>query len=314
MSSHVFSGVLGHTTVVSVLERHLAHPAGGYLFLGPHGVGKRFLAEKFIRGILGIEETHPLTSHPDFVQLVLAEEKKSIGVEQARAFRERVSMRPVKGMRQIAFVPFAGMLTGEACEALLKCVEEPTPGTVFIFIAESADMLPATLRSRLVEVSFGHVATAEIVSWLVSKGVEQSLAQTLARKAHGAPGHAWKTVLDPHAHDEDEQDAQEVVTSCLRHEHGRLIAVLDRTEKRLNAEEDAIEAWGRWLSRLEFAVADELLTHPEVLARLGRGIAMARASVGGGISPKYAIEWSMVDVAGIIRTELIPSFLYPPYV
>lgn len=314
MSTAFFGSIAGHETLKRVLEAQFSRPATGYLFVGPQGVGKRAVAEAFLRGILHVSPEASYTSHPDVVELVCPEDKASIGVEQARAFRERLAMRPVRGAFQVAYVPNAELLTREACESLLKCVEEPTSGTVFIFVVESIDAVPATLRSRLVEIQFSHVPTQVITEWLVSRGTVSSVAEECARRSHGAPGLAWRLVQDPELFAADERDARELIESCLQPQEGRRVAVLDRVEKRLNAQEHPTDAWGNWCTILERCAAEEMIRHPREMAFLGRGIALARASIGGSLSPKYGIEWSMIDPTGILNQDLIPSFLYPSYV
>ena len=314
MPGSLFAHIIGHDRITSVLEQQVARPATGYVFVGPQGVGKRCVAEAFLRGILSIQGDASYASHPDVIELFCPEDKASIGIEQARAFREQLSMRPVRGAFQVAYIPHAALLTREASESLLKCVEEPTPGTVFIFVVESVDRLPATLRSRLVEISFGHVPTADIMTWLVSRGVDAAAAPELARHAHGAPGLAFRLSRDPDVFFADERDAREVIESCLQHQAGRRIAALDRVEKRVNGDAYPMDAWAEWFAVLERLVAIEMVAHPREMSALGRGIGLARASIGGSISPKYGIEWSMIDPTGILNPDLIPSFLYPSYV
>ncbi len=175
----IFDGIIDHDTIARVLEKALDKPAHGYLFCGPRGVGKTTVAERLAVGLLEDHATPNtqyvtqdgqhvslLASHPDFVRLGREEGAREIVVKQVRELIARMQLTSARGGYKIALIEQADRLNEEAANALLKAVEEPSPKTVYIFIAEQPDRLPATLRSRLVKIEFGRVATKEIETWL----------------------------------------------------------------------------------------------------------------------------------------------------
>jgi DNA polymerase III delta prime subunit len=76
------------------------------------------------------------------------------GIDEARLLREHALLRPIAGEEKF-FIIAVDALTREAQNALLKTLEDPTPGTYFFLLLPSAETLVLTLRSRL-EIVRGH--------------------------------------------------------------------------------------------------------------------------------------------------------------
>src|ERR1051326_2085116 len=132
----------GHKHVKNLLEKQLAtkNLSHAYLFKGPSGVGKRTLALELAKQILAGEN---LSTHPDFQMLDASGE---IVMEQALEFLERLHLKPFIGQKKVAVINHAQNLNTASSNALLKTLEEPSPSTIIILIAEGA-VLP-TIISR----------------------------------------------------------------------------------------------------------------------------------------------------------------------
>lgn len=87
-------------------------------------------------------------NHPDITTLAPAEGKKEITVDQARALRADVYIRPNEAARKVYVVDPADSLNPAAQNVLLKVVEEGPPYGAFILVAVQAGNLLETLRSR----------------------------------------------------------------------------------------------------------------------------------------------------------------------
>lgn len=187
-----FAGVIGHLAVRSVLARDVDSPAHAYLFVGPLGIGKAAVARRFAAGILCAGDEQCVSRvmrgfHPDLV-LVEPEGRSAITVEQARNTVALANLAPVEGTRKVFVLEEGGAMNDEAANALLKTLEEPTPSTVFIVIAESEDDLPETVASRCRTVVFGRVTEQEIEAGLVDQGIDPERARQAARISGGRPG------------------------------------------------------------------------------------------------------------------------------
>ena len=159
-----FESLLGNKRLkenlrVSVRSGSVSHC---YLITGPQGAGKRTLAQLLAAAMLCQSEDKPCLkcsacrkvlagSHPDVIT-VDDPEKKTVSVDLVRQARADIYVRPNEGSRKIYTVPRAMDMSGEAQNALLKVMEEPPEYGVFMLLADNAEKLLPTVRSRCVEL------------------------------------------------------------------------------------------------------------------------------------------------------------------
>jgi DNA polymerase III delta' subunit len=193
-----FDGVIGHERVVDLLRREVASPAQAYLFTGPDSVGKGTLAVRYAAALLCSEDGRHevecrscrlvrIGAHPD-VTVIEPEGATSLGVDQARTVVTRASLRPVESDKSVFLFPEAGSMTEQAANALLKTLEEPTGSVVFLLVAESEDDFPATVASRCRTIHVGRVPLHTMVASLEERGIDRSMAESVAVVSGGRPG------------------------------------------------------------------------------------------------------------------------------
>jgi DNA polymerase-3 subunit gamma/tau len=186
----------------------LGRVAHGYLFAGPRGVGKT-TAARILAMALNCEQRTEGKGEPcgecdscrrvwtgqanlDVVELDAASNR---GVDDARDLRERAMYAAsAEGRSKVYIVDEAHMLTRDAWNALLKILEEPPPGVVFVFattepqkIAQSA----APVLSRLQRFDFRRIGPHAIVTRLRQVAQAEQLAvddDALALLAASADG------------------------------------------------------------------------------------------------------------------------------
>jgi len=199
-----FGTVVGHARALEVLRRALAADAtaGGFLFAGPAGVGKRLAAEEFARGVLCEGPRRPCGTcrgcrlpagapHPDVVRCEPLEGRKQLLVEQVREFGAAIALSPAWGTRRVGVIDPAEALTTAAANALLKTLEEPPPGRTIVLVCARPGALPATVLSRCRRVSFGALADDEVATVLQrARGWPAEAARTAAALAGGSAGAA----------------------------------------------------------------------------------------------------------------------------
>lgn len=197
----IFEGVVGHTNVLEQLRGELASPAHAYLFIGPSNIGKAVVARRFAAAVLCGDDQDGYRRavqglHPDLT-IVEPEGRASITVEQARSVVALASRSPLEAERRVFLFEEGGMMNDEAANALLKTLEEPVAGGVFVIVADSEFDLPETVVSRCRTFVFGRVAEDEVVEGLAAIGVDRTQAEQAARIAGGRPGLALALATRP---------------------------------------------------------------------------------------------------------------------
>ena len=112
----------------------------------------------------------------------------------------RAAGAPAGGRWHVVVFEDADRCTEQAANALLKAIEEPTPRTVWLLCAPSAEDLVPTIRSRCRVVTLVVPALSAVAKVLVTRdGIEPAAALAAARAAQGHVGRARRLAADPSA-------------------------------------------------------------------------------------------------------------------
>lgn len=162
-------------------------PAASTVFLVPPRADRLSLGRRLIAPMVSDRQRDIAWAqrgvHPDIIELLPPEGRETIGIDQVRETIRLVQFSPLQGDRRGCLVPRAENLTGEASNALLKVLEEPTRGAVFVLLVENAsDLLPTILsRSRTLRVC--PQTAGELAARLEAAGYSGADAAALVRMA-----------------------------------------------------------------------------------------------------------------------------------
>jgi DNA polymerase III subunit delta' len=203
------SGVLGHQRLTALISRAIDRGTlpPTLLFAGPSGVGKWMVGRATAQAVNCLE---PLRSplpydacgkcrscdrvargvHVDVIAIE-PDDRASIKIDVIRDVLERTGYRPFEGKLRVILIREADTLETSAQNSLLKSLEEPPPGTMFILTTAVPGVLLPTVRSRCMRLRFGRLTAAEVTTALVrDHGQTEAEARAAAPLADGSIGSA----------------------------------------------------------------------------------------------------------------------------
>jgi len=138
------------------------------------------------------------SAHVDVEHVV--PESVTYSVAETRELVHRSAMSPSRAPWHVFVLEDADRLNAESANTLLKSIEEPTPGTVWILCAPSTEDVLPTIRSRCRHLQLATPSTAEVAEALVRVfGVDPPMASFAARAAQGHIGRARALATDESA-------------------------------------------------------------------------------------------------------------------
>ncbi|NUU03923.1 DNA polymerase III subunit delta' [Herbaspirillum robiniae] len=320
------------------LRERLPH---ALLFYGAAGTGKTAFVEAFAKSLLcesPTSEAHACGAcascnwfeqynHPDYRRVRPealedeivdedGEEKKTakasktpskeIKIDQIRALADFMNVSTHRsGLRVVMLYP-AEALNTAAANALLKTLEEPPPGTMFLLLSNRLDRLLPTILSRCRKFALSGPSHEAGLAWLKAQGVKD--ADAWLAEQGGAPLAALEAA---------QGDSREVLEELLRHLSQPGVDGALRTADKLQKVPVAeLVGWvQRWLYDLfSLKSAGVVRYYPRYAKELGRlaertdATAISRALKGMGdrraiadhpLSAKLFIEEMLIDYAGL---------------
>jgi DNA polymerase-3 subunit delta' len=244
-----------------------------WLLAGPQGVGKASFALTAARWLLAdaagpavpkdrldVPEHHPVAalldagSHPDFKLLQRLpksnseELARSITVDQVRSLQPLFATTPSLSPRRVVVIDAIDDIERAGANALLKNLEEPPAGTIFLLVSHAPGRLLPTIRSRCRLLRFGPLED-EAVRLVLRRALpeaEERELDSLVRVADGAPGNALRfagldiagldTAIERLAVHGDPTNAIRTAlgrTLALKNAQGRYEAFLERAPSRI---------------------------------------------------------------------------------
>ncbi len=192
--------IVGQDFAVSSLRSALrsGKVATAYLFHGPAGVGKRTTALTFAKALNCIQSAEDACekcsscrriergTHPDVLTVGLLAGKTRLLIEQIKEVERELMFAPYEAGRRVVIVEQAELMSPEAAGAILKTLEEPPEGTVFLLLTERPAALAPTILSRCQSLRFAPLRPETIQTFLEESGASPPLAKLASRFAQGS--------------------------------------------------------------------------------------------------------------------------------
>lgn len=202
----------------AAFDAGLMHHA--WLLTGPQGIGKSTFADAAAGWLLAraagpqagiaadsldIDADHPIArllaagSHLDMRRIERSTDssgklRAQISIDEVRTLQPLFRHTPALSNWRVVIVDSIDDLNRNAANALLKNLEEPPPGTLFLCISHAPGRLLPTIRSRCRALRFDALGDGEVAQVLDAARPNLSEADraALIRVAAGAPGRALR--------------------------------------------------------------------------------------------------------------------------
>lgn len=223
---------VGHDGVIASFLSAMRGPRmhHAWLFAGPEGIGKATAATALAKRLLceaagplppgeglSVPESHPIGklmdahTHPDFILLdrlpkdmksvreierrdwpADLERARNITIDQVRALGTTFALTPSYSRSRVVLVDSIDDMERGAANALLKSLEEPPQGTIFLLVSHAPGRLLPTIRSRCRMLRFGALDndSMRIILRRSLPDIGESELSALIDAGEGSPGQA----------------------------------------------------------------------------------------------------------------------------
>jgi DNA polymerase-3 subunit gamma/tau len=241
--------------LLSLLSKNKKDLPHAYFFSGPKGSGKttaaRIIAKLFDcekpgkKGPCGTCQSCLSIAGGTNIDVLEIDAASNRGIDDVRELRDRIKLSPASSPYKIFIIDEVHMMTTEAFNALLKTLEEPPAHAVFVLATTDPMKVPATVRSRCMEITFAKATKDELLSALdriVKKekiAIDDDALSAVIEIADGAFRDAVK-LLEQVSFIEGKITASKVVSTILKSDGSKREAFLTGILTEKNTK-DAIE-------------------------------------------------------------------------
>jgi DNA polymerase III subunit delta' len=332
--------LVGHEWAVDMLQKHVVNGTmrHAYLFAGPPGLGRRTLALRFAQALncptplepglpcgecrdckqiaamqhADLRVIEPAIRDPNNSKDLIPALNGEIRIQQIRELQKSINLKPYQSQYRVLIFLRFHQANVEACNALLKTLEEAPSYAVLILTADNPEQLLPTIVSRCEVLRLRPLGIEEVRKALESRGVETDRAQLVAHISGGRFGYALQMIEEPALLESREERLNDLQTliSASRVEK---FAYAEKLSRDKDSMRQAVLIWlSYWRDvMLRSAQAETPLTNVdrnvEIEDLAGRlDLSAARAVVGGlenvlkkmerNVNPRLLAEVLLLDL------------------
>lgn len=154
---------------------------------------------------------------------------------ESEALIHKLSIKSSQGVYKISIIWLPELMNLECANKILKLLEEPPVGTVFLLVSEEPEKLLETIRSRTQRFDVKRIADEDICKALIEKrGLGEDDARRISRIAHGS----WNDALQVIDAGNEERQFLDMFETLMRLCYMRKVKELKRWS-------EAVSAFGR---------------------------------------------------------------------
>lgn len=201
------SHLIGQDEIRVIIEGALSSNrlAHAYLLSGTRGIGKTTLARIIAKAVncTANQENKTLDPCGNCEACISIEKESNIdvieldaasrtGINDVREIIENVSYKPVSAKKKVYIIDEAHMLSKSAFNALLKTLEEPPEGVLFLLATTETEKIPITIKSRCQHFELKRIPTQLLTEHIINISklekfeCDQDSAKIIARSSEGS--------------------------------------------------------------------------------------------------------------------------------
>jgi DNA polymerase III subunit delta' len=216
--------LIGNEWAVDMLKKHVANGTTrhAYLFAGPPGLGRRTLAIRFAQALncqspvepgipcgqcrdckqiaamqhADLSIIEPTIKDPNNSKELVSAPNGEIRIQQIRELQKTINLKPYQSRYRVLIFLRFHQANVEACNALLKTLEEAPSYAVLILTADNPEQLLPTIVSRCEVLKLRPLKVEEVMKELESRGIESGRAKLIAHISGGRFGYALRLLED----------------------------------------------------------------------------------------------------------------------
>jgi len=331
--------LVGQDRAVTLLQRNLERGtvAHAYLLVGPPHVGKMTLALELAQA-LNCEAAEPPCGECDPCQKVASgkhadvqviglnsggnsndKPRTEISIDQVREMQYSSNLPPFEGRHKVFIIDGAELMSNEAANCLLKTLEEPSEGVIFILLTANDSVLPDTVVSRCQRLELHPLPTSQVETALSERrSLESAKTELLSRLCHGRLGWALTAADDDsllQRRDQLIEKLLEVIRGDNEQRFDYVAQLAAQFSQNRGSVQEVLDLWLDWwrdLLLVKLGSSDTItnIDHEAVLVEMGRGYSLlqirafidsiqaAGEQLGQNANPRLVLEVLMLSIPG----------------
>ena len=197
--------------------KNLSHPDLHFIYpVIKNNTQKKAISQTYLSEWRSAISNNPYLSLDDWLRKIVQDNKTGkkgvIYKDEADSVHKTLRLKKYESKYRVFLVWMPEQMNLESSNKLLKVLEEPPEGTVFLFVSENIDPMISTIKSRLQKLKIPDFKEKDIKAYLSEKNISENKVRQLSYVTNNNLGEIIKLIDD----EEEEMDFFKEFSSWMR--------------------------------------------------------------------------------------------------